>query len=156
MGIYVTTSAIFTLLPGIDPTETTALVSAHITRAEGIVNSQLSKKYQVPFTTTAVPPIVRSLVEDFSSYFTMRSLYTRDAQNESEWVAELRDFASTTLQKIVENEIGLVDTAGTLLTETWFATSSSRNFVPVFELDPATSWNIDPDRLDTISSQRMP
>ena len=115
MGVYVTTSAIFTLLPGLDATGTTALVDTHIVRAEGMVNGMLSKKYTVPFTSTAVPPIIRQLVEDYSCYFTMRSLYTRDSQNKSDWTAEFRDLASVTLMEIVNNKVALVDTAGSVL-----------------------------------------
>ena len=156
MGVYVTTSAIFTLLPGLDATGTTALVDTHIVRAEGMVNGMLSKKYTVPFTSTAVPPIIRQLVEDYSCYFTMRSLYTRDSQNKSDWTAEFRDLASVTLMEIVNNKVALVDTAGSVLPETIIASSTTRNYAPVFELDTDTSWSIDDDRLDTISSQRTP
>lgn len=156
---YALSTTVLQLVPGITTgqSSTTDALNAHIRRADDIINGKLARRYAVPFTTTAVPPMVRTIAEDLVSGMLFRSLYTRDSQNKNDWTEDLMKAALERLDQIAEGEIALHDTAGTLIAERGDETildSSTENFAPTFDLDSETSWEISQARLDTIASSK--
>jgi len=163
---YATFTSVITMLPGLPQSATTTteaytittnLITQHLTRAYNLINTKLSKKYAAPFTTTNIPPMCTSLEEDIASYYTMRSLYTRDAQNDASFIVEHYDRAITILDELSECKLDLLDANGA---QVGFRVSSAdkfqttTDFPPVFELDSVTSWAVSTDRLDDVETER--
>lgn len=156
---YANSTTVLQLVPGINvgQSSTADALNAHIRRADDIINGMLGRRYAVPFTTTTVPPMVRTIAEDLASGMLFRSLYTRDSQNKNEWTEVLIDQAFKMLEKIAEYEVDLRDTAGSLIGETDSGSrvdSSTENFAPIFDLDSITSQEVSAARLDTITASK--
>jgi len=161
-----TYTSILTLLPGLPQTstdakftETTELINSHRTRADNIINSVIAKRYDITqFTTTAIPPILQTVAEDIVAYMTFISLYSADNQNANEWVEKFEK-AMEILGKIRDGKMDLVNSNGNLISERESATSewvasTSEEYTPFFNVDSATSWKFDSDKLDEISDDR--
>ena len=163
---YSTYTAILTMLPNLPQSATTTsevytttaqLVCQHLIRAYNLINAKLAKKYAVPFATSNIPPLCATLNEDIACYYTMRSLYTRDAQNNSEWVVEHYDKAIKTLDEIAECKINLIDASDVLIADRVSASNkiqTSTPYAPVFELDEETDWQVDSTRLEDVETAR--
>lgn len=164
---YSTYTSVLTMLPGLPQTSTAtgwsttvSIVSSHLTRAYNLINTKLAKKYATPFTTTAIPPMCTSLEEDFACYYSMRSLFTRDAQNNSEWIVEHYDKAIKTLDELSdpsEEGMELLGSDGEPAPARVGATTgfqTTTDYAPTFELDEDTEWKVDSDRLDDIETLR--
>jgi len=132
-------------------TETSALISAKIPRAEAEIDSYCARRYAVPFTT--VPPRILEIDVKLTAYYTLQSKFTRDSHNTNEWVDKLYDQAIQDLKLIRDREIDLVDTSGTLLVEKTASSrvvSSTQDYQPWADVDTVTSWEVDSDRLNAI------
>lgn len=156
---YAESTTVFQLVPGIRsaPSAAADAMNANIRRADDLINGKLARRYTVPFTTTAVPPLVRTIAEDLSAGMLFRSLFTRDSQNKNNWSDDMLDRAMELLDQISIYEIDLADTAGALVAERNIGSiidSTTENQAAVFDLDSETSQVISPDRLDTISSSK--
>ena len=156
---YALSTTVLQLVPGIVSTDSATMdaLNAHIRRADDVINGKLARRYSIPFTTTTVPPLVRTIAEDLTSGFLFRSLFTRDSQNKNTWTEDLMKKAYEVLDQIAAYEVDLVDTAGSLLAERDVANridSSSENYYSIFDVDTDTSWDIDPDRLQDISDRK--
>ena len=161
MGLYATTSSISELLPnflrGNTTTSDTAgvnLFSRHIDRAEGVVNSYIRARYSLPFitatTTTNVPPIIRTLTEDITCWYTARASYAQDSQLRQEYLDTFKG-AMETLGEIRDGELKLAQTAGTAATvlSANRMLSSTEGYQSTFDMDKPSAWEVDPDYLDT-------
>lgn len=164
---YATITSVLTMLPSLPQTttttgwtQTTGIIAQHLTRAYNLINMKLARKYATPFTLTAIPPMCTSLEEDFACYYSMRSLYTRDAQNKSEWIVEHYEKAITILDELADTSnkgLELLGSDGLLVDQRVGASSSiqtSTDYTPTFEVDDDINWVIDQDRLDAIESDR--
>ena len=156
---YALSTTVLQLVPGIVTTDSATMdaLNAHIRRSDDVINGKLARRYAVPFTTTTVPPLVRTIAEDLTAGFLFRSLFTRDSQNTNNWTEDLMKKAFEMLDQISAYEIDLHDTAGALITERDSGSridSSSENYYPIFDIDSETSWSIDPERLDDISDAK--
>ena len=156
---YALSTTVLQLVPGIVTTDSATVdaLNAHIRRVDDLINGKLARRYSVPFTTTTVPPLVRTIAEDLTAGFLFRSLFTRDSQNRNDWTEDLMKRSYETLDQIAAYEVDLVDTAGSLLSERDVANridSSSENYYPIFDVDTETSWAIDPDRAQDISDRK--
>ena len=161
---YCSTTAIYTSLPKLPATNTASgystcadVISLHIRRADGLINGKCARRYSVPFTT--VPPYIRTLAEDIVSYYVMRSFYSQDAQNRSEYLEEFKDKALEDLDAIMNGDIDLVDTSGSAIpvqtTEVEDRISSTtEDYQPFFDIDDSTDWAFDEDRLDEVEDAR--
>lgn len=132
-------------------TETSALISAKIPRAEATINSYVGRRYNVPFTT--VPPKIEEIAINLSAYYTLVAKFTRDNHNENEWVVKLGEDTIKELELIRDRKIDLVDTSGAVLTERMAATrivSSTQDYQPFADLDDITAWKVPTDRLNSI------
>jgi hypothetical protein len=161
-----TATTVIPLLPGLPQvagtagfTEISALVTSHIRRAEGIVMSKVSRRYDMSgYTITTAPPLTKTLTEDISSFFTYRSEFSSDNQNFNDWTDKFND-AMTILDEIMNGNFDLVDTAGALIpsrtasADNLIATSTE-NYTPTFGEDSVTAWAVDTDKLDSLNSSR--
>ena len=158
MGLIATTTTLKTRYPGMPQSNSAydTVLALNIDRAEGIVNSFLSRRYSIPFTV--IPPIVLSLVEDLSTAFAYRSNFMRDSHNTSEWADELKKCAMETLDLIREREIDIVDTSGNLIGENSTrkrVQSNTKEYTPAFGIDTNTAWDFDKDRVTDQADARL-
>lgn len=160
MGIYATTTSISMLLPYVLKTNTTtgdsvgvANFSKQIDRAEGLVNGYLASRYSLPFSV--VPPIIRTITEDISCYYFIRSTYVQDGERKNEYQDSFK-MAITQLEEIRDGKTPLSATDGSLLPQvtTNKFKSSDTGYAPIFNEDEPTAWNIDPDKEDAITEDR--
>lgn len=159
MGDYATTTSFPQLLPyilqgnSVSDTAGVAIIAAHITRAEGVVNSYIAGRYALPFTS--VPPIVRTISEDLASYYIIRASYVQDGQRKNEYLPAYKD-AMSMLEQIRDGKMPLALTDGSILTANTSGRykSSTENYSPIFELDSEESWDADADQIDDITSGR--
>jgi len=132
-------------------------VNRHIARADNIINTRLSKRFSVPFDTgTATPPVIKTISTDLAAYFVMRSLFTKDSQNENDWVDDLKMMALDTLEKIEKGMTKLLDINGEEIEqlEVDDLSSNTQNYTPIFDVDSDLNWAVDSDRLEDINSSR--
>lgn len=159
MGIYATTTSFPSLIPNLLAGNSTAdsagvdALSAHITRAESIVNSYLSARYSIPFTV--VPPIVRTLSEDIASYFHIRGVSVQDGQRDNPWYSSYK-LALDMLQDIKDGktQLSLTDGSSVGPISTSRFLSSTDGYSQTFNLDSPDNWEVDSDRLDDIEDGR--
>lgn len=163
---YCSITAIYAMLPKLPATSTAtgytqcvATIDVHIRRVDGLINGKCARRYSVPFTSTAVPPFIRTIAEDITCYYTMRSFYSQDAQNKNEWVEEHKNNALEFLNEIQKGDIDLVDTSGSAVPVQEDeivdqVSSNTMNFQPFFDIDDSLEWKFDEDQEDNISANR--
>lgn len=159
MGTYATTTSFPQLLPYILQGNSTsdsvgvAIIAAHITRAEGVVNSYIANRYSLPFAT--VPPVIRSISEDLASYYTIRASYVQDGQRKNEYLPAYES-AMEMLKEIRDGKMPLALTDGSILVSNTSGRykSSTENYTPIFNLDNESAWEADPDQIEDITSER--
>lgn len=160
MGTYATTSSLSQLIPNFLSGNTTTsdvagtgMFSRHIDRAESIVNTYVTARYSLPFTT--IPPVLRTLSEDLACYFAVRSAYTQDGQNTNQYYPEYKE-AIKTLEAIQKGDLKLALTDGSVIptaTNNRYI-SSTENYTPVFGPDDPENWKVDPDQVDDQANAR--
>lgn len=162
---YSTGTTIMSLLPGVPNTttwaghtETVILIDLHITRADTLINSKISARYEVANFVTNVPPVLRMIAEDITSYWTLRSMYQGDTQNDNEWTDKYKD-SITFLNEIRDSKIDLVNTAGSIIQSRTIASvdkieSNTMDYQPFFDEDKSTNWKVDNDKLSSIEDDR--
>lgn len=163
---YCSATAIYTALPLLPDTSTASgysecasIIDLHIRRADGLINGKCARRYSLPFTSTAVPPFIRTIAEDITCYYVYRSLFTQDAQNKSEYLEELKNDAMANLDAIMNGDVDLVDTNGSavpVLTDELedHISSNTQDAQPFFDIDDSTDWKFNDDLEDTVSNAR--
>ncbi|MHA1866627.1 MAG: phage protein Gp36 family protein [Candidatus Heimdallarchaeaceae archaeon] len=161
---YSTYTSILNILPGLPQTstqagysETVLVIQSHITRADSIIDSKCARRYAVPFSST--PPLIQTISEDITAYFSYRSFFTQDNQNLSDYFEELKQNALDLLDQIQQGKLDLVDNSGNLIEEKSsedldLVDSNTREYQPFFDIDTTTSWNFDSSRLDEVDDAR--
>lgn len=161
---YCTYTAIMTINPMLPQTDTAAgwsvtvaTISQHITRADGIIDSYVGRRYALPLSP--VPPSIRAMSQDMVSYYTYRSFFTQDNHNRTEYFEELYRQAREDLEKIRDGAMDLFDTAGSDMTVKSSDTqslldSTTKNYQSFFDVDDPKDWNFDSDLLDEINNNR--
>lgn len=162
---YSSLASILLVVPGLPQTtssagysETSVVVSRHITRADALIDSKISKRYSTPISPT--PPLLASLSEDIVVYYSYRSFYTQDNSNKTDYFNELRDGALKVLDEIREGKIDIVNTAGSLIEErsdeatSGVLDSTNKDYQPFFDVDDEFDWHFDSDLLDDIAGNR--
>lgn len=132
-------------------TETTALITAKIARADAMINSYVGRRYSVPFV--AVPPVIEQISVDLTAYLALTAKFTRDNHNTNDWVELIGKDCKEQLELIRDRKIDLVDSSGAVLTERTSASrivSSTQDFQPFADLDEQTEWRVPTDRLNAI------
>ncbi len=164
---YSTNTTILTLLPGMPQTSTsngytatTTLIDEHINRADNVINAKIAQRYAVgSFNTSgSVPPLLKTISEDIASYFTFRSEFGGDNQNDNEWTDKFKD-AIELLDQLREGDIDLVNTTGSIIDERTTSavdiiSSTHIDYQPFFDEDSVTSWKVDDDKISSIEDNR--
>lgn len=164
---YSTNTTIAQLLPVLPQsagasgyTRTQSLVESHITRADSLINSKVANRYDVSSYDTAgsVPPLLRTLSEDIAAYYSYRSLYSADGQNDNEWTDKFKD-AIEILNEIRQGDMDLVDTAGAMLPIRASSTvddiaSNTEDYTPTFGEDSSLDWAVDSTKINNLSDDR--
>ena len=177
MGTYATTSSIPLLLPFALKTNTTtgdvdgvAVFSKHIDRAESLVNSYLSIRYssQVPSggwglpwglewgnAATAIPPVLRTLSEDITCYYFIRSTYVQDGERKNQYADSYKE-AVKQLEQIRDGKTPLALTSGALLSHitTGKIISSTQDYAPTFDEGSPENWTGDSEKDDDIANAK--
>lgn len=160
MGNYATKTSIYLMLPGFLKDNTSAstdsfgtlMFDRQILNAESLVNAAVAPNYSIS-DFTAIPPLLRKLTEDIAIYNVIKATgYRADDRNEY-----LDDFerAMDMLDSIRKGETKLTYTNGSdipVLSNKILCDKS--DYTPIFNLDDPTSWEVDPDQLDDIESER--
>ena len=156
---YASSTSILLVLPGLaNTTSVTGVIDRHIVRADALINAKISKRYSTPISPT--PPLLASLSEDITCYYTYRSFYTSDNSNRTEYFAELCEKAFETIDEIRDGKIDLVNTAGSLIGEvssestSGILDSTNKDYQPFFDVDDELSWEFDADLLDDVAGNR--
>ena len=162
---YSSISSILLMLPGLPQTSTSAgysttaaVVGRHITRADSIIDGKISKRYSTPLTPT--PPLLGSIAEDITSYFSYRSFYTQDNQNRNDYFDEMRKTALDLLDEIRDGKIDLVDSTGGVIGEkttdpqTGVLGSTTEGYQSYFDVDSEFDWKFDDDMVDEAKEGR--
>ena len=162
MGSYATTSSLAQLLPNAMSGNTTsadseavATFGKHIERAEGDINTVLAERYTLPFTT--VPPSVRSWSEDLACFYFLRAAISQDGRigdSSARMFVDSYDRLQAAREKGFKGTLTLTDGSVLSPITTGRFKSSTENEGPVFDLDTATSWKADSDRLDRAGDAR--
>lgn len=164
---YCSATTVLGLFPGLPQTSTVAgysstvaLISSHITRADSIIDGKCARRYDVPFsdTSTSTPPLIQTLSQDLSAYYTYRSKFTGDGANKFEYLDTLMQIALETLNQIQESKMDVVGVAGAVVSEISSSSkiySSTENYTPAFDVDDEFNWKIDPNRINAIRGARQ-
>ena len=139
---------------------TITLVNKCIDQSEAEVNKYVSKRYDISAfqnTTTAVPPLVRSLTEQLTTAFFYR-YSDRGGEFPDTRPKEIRKEALENLKLISEYKMDLVNTAGSVIADmsntAYRCLSSTDGYVDTFAEDDPTNWQVDQDKLDDIDDER--
>ena len=133
----------------------------HITRADNIINGKISKRYDISQfndTLTSAPPMLATISQDISSYYTLRGAFSSDNQNVLEWTDKFQD-ALAILDEIRDGKIDLVNTSGSVIEErssttTDYIESNTESYQAFFDEDSELNWKVDVDKLNSIRDKR--
>ena len=167
MGKYATTTSFTNLLPfflasnSASDTTGVGIISAHIDRAEAVVNSYLVARYDVrSWTQTSasganVPPMVRTVAEDLTSYYSIRGAHVKDGEISNKSLPDYKEIMGT-LKMMADGKMALADTNGSLVAtrSASMFLSNTKDFAPTFDLDDPEKWKVDQDRLSEIDGDR--
>lgn len=162
MGAYATTTSISELAPYLlkgntttSDTPGTAMFSRHIDRAEADVNAACALNYSLPFTSTAVPPLLRRLAEDLAVKYFMRGSYVQDGQLDQRLIERFAT-ADGDLDDLRKGTLPLTYTDGSLVPRRASGQflSSTENYTPVMGLDDPDKWERDGDEVTDQSEAR--
>lgn len=163
---YSTATSILVILPGLPQTttitpaytNTLAIINRHITRADNIINGKIAARYKITDLLSSVPPLIQTIAEDITAYYTYRSLFSGDNQNTNEWTDKFMD-AMKTLDEIHKGDIDLVDSSGAIVEE-WqsstsvFVDSNTKEYQSVFDMDGPLEWDVNATLKENISNGR--
>jgi len=134
----------------------TYAIAKHITWSDSIIDMKLSKRYDVPFTTT--PPAIESISTVLSSWKTLRSLYSQEIPSAQAFVKDDYDYSMQLLEDISASKVDIpTGTSGSVTAEKGSSTrvwSSNMNYTPIFDVDDELNQMVDTDRLSDIAGAR--
>lgn len=154
---YSTNTSIYTMLTGLtNNSTTTGVINHHIIRVSGKIDSYVFRRYNPSGWTSlsSIPQIIQQISDALVAQYTMRSLFTRDAQNKNDWVEELAKEAKEDLEKIRNGNLPITLNQSEESTET-LIDSTRKGYTPVFDMDEVINSTIDSDLLDSIADDRI-
>lgn len=161
MGVYVTSTAYYLMLPGFlkDSTSAstdtfgTSMMSRQVLNAEGLVNASISPYYSIG-DFTAIPPLLRKLTEDIAIYNVIKATGYR-ADDRNEYLDDYKN-AIDMLDSISEGKLKLTYTDGSIVpinTNTRFL-SDKEGYTPIFGLDNQQNWQRDEEEIEDQDASR--
>lgn len=160
MSRYTTDTSIYMMLPGIaSSTANNSLISMFVDTVSGEIDSYVGRWYEVTGWTSpsTIPGAVIRACNSLVVAQTMRSLYTKDAQNKNEWVDDQEKRAYQWMEGVRDQKIVILGPAGSESTRAATAKlveSTRENFTPIFDLDRDLNWGEDQDLMDEIAGER--
>lgn len=128
--------------------------------ADSIIDMKISKRYDVPFGTNAIPPAIKAISTTLSAWSALRSIYTGEIPSSIAHVKEEYERAMKFLDDIQNGVLDLPEgtiAGGGDVQEAGHSTrywSSTMGYVPTFDVDDELNWRTDTTRLDDIASGR--
>lgn len=158
MGTYATTTSMQILMVGTEfDTATTALCSRLITHSENEINKYLSKRYDISSIQSPVPPLVTSLCETLTEGYMFQRM-SRGGKDSMAQGKALIDQAVTNLKLIADYKADLMDSSGDAISDSvngaFSMKSTTSDYSNTFNEDNPLNWEVDPDKLDAIISER--
>ena len=159
MGVFATTTALQTLLPGVTfDTATTSLCTLCITWAEGLIRNNLAKRYNLaasPFnTSTTIPTQVTSITEKIAMgyYFKLSSRGAKESISRGD---ALITEGRREIEAISDYTTDLVDNSFALITQRQDEVIASTSaYHTTFDEDDPLDWLPDDDKLTDIETDR--
>jgi phage gp36-like protein len=157
---YCTVSQVRDVVSGVTSSEMSDTdIGYKIAYAESIINSYISWRYTIPFTT--VPPLITTICIDIAAYYVLRTLFTRDSVNRNDFIDDfiLRHLDTKTktgtLYDIYNGDISLINSDGTTPSASIsMINSNTEDYIPTFDVDDELNWTIDNNRLNDIANER--
>lgn len=160
MGTYCTTTSLETLWGGTSFDGLTALASEMIDQAEGEINKYLSQRYDIssaPFqTSTTIPPAIQNICK----WYSIGYLYEATARGSKDSFARADRYlkkAEKNLMDIINYDANLLDSSGAEVADDaddLQILSSTSDYAPTFNEDSPLNWEVDPDKVSDIESER--
>jgi phage gp36-like protein len=150
---YSDAAAVRELVIGIDSTVMSdADVLLHIAKADALINSFVGAVYALPFATT--PPLVASLSAEITAYYVMRTQFTRDAINSSEYLKEFEK-AMKILEDIRDGKLLLFNASNVELGKSGnIIKSNNQDYNPTFDMADTLDQNVDARLIKDIATAR--
>ena len=150
---YTTAAKVRLLLIGIDSTVMSDVnVLTHVANADALINGYVGTVYALPFSTT--PALIEKLSGEISAYLIMRTEFTRDAINMSQYLAEYEK-AIKMLEDIRDSKILLFDSANAELAKSGnILHSNNENYNTTFDMADPLDQNIDARLLEDTATDR--
>lgn len=164
--MYATNTTVVLNYPGFPQTTTSAgwtatlsIIDGNISRADNLINAKLAQRYDVSSFATSVPPLVKSLSEDISTYYTLRAEFSGDNKNVNEWAEKFKDSIDI-LNEIRDGTIDLVDSSGNVVDERSTSvesmiSSNTKDYAPTFGEDGDLNQSVDSTKLDDLEDARL-
>jgi phage gp36-like protein len=86
----------------------TATVENFIADSDGLIDSFVGIRYDVPFTSTGVPAIINTISKNISAYYCLDFLYAQGNKNTNEWVKNKYTDSLELLKSIADGDITLI------------------------------------------------
>src|SRR3990167_5866570 len=161
MATYATTTSLQTRMIGTSfDSLTTSLATDMITDAENEVNKYLSKRYDVSVflaTTTAVPPLVRSLTLKLAQ----GNMYINMGRGGKDSLDRGNIYITPAVEnlKLIQGyQADLFNTAGSVIADmsnaSYRVLCNTSDYSATFNEDEDLNWEVDTDKLDAIDSER--
>ena len=161
MGIYCTTTSLATIMVDTSfDSATTALADKCVSWAETEVNKHLSKRYNIAnyYTTTAtIPTMLTTWTEWLSVGYIYQGL-SRGGVDAFGRADKYIKMAMDNLKDVAAYKLDLIDNNGGVVSDfsntAYRVLSTTDGYVETFAEDTPTSWSVDSDKGDDISSDR--
>lgn len=158
MGKYTSADDIRKLFREVDsvPEFTDTDMEFYIRFAESEVDAKLAARYTLPFSET--PPVIRSIATEKALIKVLDRFFTGQTEDENDWRNVRKKECDALLQGIVDGEITLVNSAGTVLgprADIHSILSSTNNYTPTFSHGSSIVEEVDPDRIQDEEDERL-
>ena len=142
-------------------TATTSLCSKLITHAENEIEKKISKRYDVDTfnnTSTSVPPMLTSICETLVVGYMYKFMNRSPGKDQMDFANGFINQAMDNLTLIADYKADLVDSSGAVIADmsntAYQVKCNTSSYTPTFNEDDELNWEIDPDKLDDIESER--
>lgn len=141
------------LFPKVSQTSLTAAQAngIFISKAENEIDGRLAVKYSIPFSSGAVPGLIKSMAQDLSFYYIGRRFFTQTVKDKNPWIATYKEDVDELIKSILDGDTVIVDNSGSIIdtrtdqSQIW---SNTTEYKPTFDHRDQTLQRIDPDRLE--------
>lgn len=150
---YTTAAKVRLLLLGIDSTVMSDVnVLTHVANADALINAYVGTVYALPFSTT--PALIEKLSGEITAYLIMRTEFSRDAINLSQYLAEYEK-AIKTLEEIRDGKLLLFNSSNAELAKSGdVLQSNNMDYNTTFDMAEPENQNIDTRLIDDIDTAR--